>query len=386
MLRLVLSLSLCINLLLLTNFVAARVDSTRVDSARIDSSRGNGAPARRQHVDSSAQADAAIGEFKRAEDYFHRLLGRGLTEAESRPLVRAWIEARRVETAVPVALPFWKKDEPEAQRVALERRWSEEQAVRDELVSVYGVGIENDPGFADLFRPLGARFDFLSSATQRIIARWEQERSLDRLFAVAGTEAALPTCRPPGPGPDSSPERALESSAELAALIGESAAREYGLRVSVLASALRNSRLDLDEHEFREAYGLLSELGDGPAPLRQLALREALKQLLGEQRFDRLWAGRDRTFGQLVAILRPLGFSEHEIDAAYSVVNRGQERLLALAGGQQRGAGLADELRFIRDERLLRLTDLLGADAGEALIAALDHVVPPSFQPSAVAC
>ena len=384
--RLVLSLSLCINLLLLTSFVAARVDSTRVDSAHIDSTRGNETPAVRKHVDSSAQAGAAIGDFSRAEDYYRALLDRGLTEAESRPLVRAWIEARRVEIALPAALPFWKKDEPEAQRVALERRWSAEQRVRNELLSVYGTGIETDPRFADLFRPLGARFDFLSPETQRIIARWEQEKSLDRLFAVTGTVTALPTCRPPGPGPGSSPERASESSTELAELIGESAAREYGLRASVLASALRNSRLDLDEHEFREAYGLLSELGSGPGPARQLALRESLKQLLGEQRYDRLWAGRDRTFAQLLAILRPLGFSEHEIDAAYSVVNRGQERLLALAGGQQRGAGFADELRFIRDERLRRLTGLLGAAAGEAVVAGLDHAASPSFQPSAPAC
>ena len=99
-----------------------------------------------------------------------------------------------------------------------------------------------------------------------------------------------------------------------------------------------------------------------------------MREALGTQRFERVWAARDPTFEALVQAGDQLGLDGAAVQSAYSVINDTQERLLALAAqGGLDGARSADVIRGISAEERQRLEDLLGTDAAGRLLRARDE-------------
>jgi len=353
MARLLVTVSVALNFLLLTSMVAARVDSSRsqaVEAPAPDGARfANLVPV----LESSVDVAGLYAALRRA----------GVGHAAARPLIGAWLAQRKAAALRREVVPYWRLQDRATERARAERI-TREAGTRRELISLYGGAATLDPYFAVLFEPLGPQFAFLTSEEQLAV-----QRALVGIDsgsgAGAGTAAGLP-CHRSG-GPSAQPAARFVPGADA---LGEAAAFEYGLRISPLATELRQARLDLTEAEFRAAFGLLAELDAEPTVATHARVRTALRDLLGTTRFDRLWSQRDPVYPEVVRVLQGRGLAPRVIEAAYAVMSRAQEKLLDAARQSGDPGRLGEAARRIVNEERLELEAVVGAAATRALLAA----------------
>lgn len=367
--RFSLALSVAFNLLLLTTIVLARVDPERNEA--VDHAAGPVKP-------------GAVGvgrmELGGADDLLTILERTSLPAKELKPLLLAWLEVRHRELASAAGPRYWEPGYSPA-RDELERRLQAESSIRAELLDLFGADAAADPAFAAVFRPLGRAYAFLGSDAQVFLQRQQLERlatSADAAGPVAGSPLV---CRESGTG-----QAGARVPSWNAAGLNEREANEYRLRFSPLAAQLRESGLANEETAFREIFDMFGQLEQSETPSAQAKARADLRSRLGNLQFDRFWSVHDPFFPPLAEYLRGRGFPEHQVLAAYSIINRSQEALLAAVGRTSDAGARTAMLQQVNREQAASLTRLLGKESAAGLEAAMNDVALQISQGSVAGC
>jgi hypothetical protein len=304
--------------------------------------------------------------------YARHLRTLGLTDEEAKTLVLARLQALEGRSAAPARFRYWAREGTAAAlRTAAEQLVAADR-VRGALREIFGAGAADDPIFARLFRPLDERLPFLTSEQQ---VRLHKARIDFRLAAegpAAGTEQRL-AGRPVSAGPSTSmphPEVSTSWRAALATILDDELLFEYELRESPLAEHLRNSGVDLTEAEFRETYAALAMLDERADATAYRDARAALRALLGSQRFDHLWAGRDPAYPVVQQILRAHDLPEPTVLAAYGVINRTQDALVDATLANRDPARAINDAREIAAREQEQLAALVGDEIAKQVLTA----------------
>ena len=299
--------------------------------------------------------------------YREDLLARGLSLEETKPLVLARLMAELANGDGSGADEYWRSGyaleavENVRQRVAATDR------VRARLLELYGPHARREAPFAVVFQPLDARYAFLAPEQQLALQKLQLERQL-KLIRNA----------PAARGPQSTAEAAahvsatVEAAQELRAGLDADAATQYLYRFSPLAEQLRTANIDLSAPDFHSAFAILLKFEAATDPQTFTRTREALRSVLGNARFTKLWARRDPLFGVIAAEGQQHGLADGVISAAYAVFNDTQDRLAAAADRftsvdpPQAAAALSD----IQQDMQQQLANLVGEDVADALVRA----------------
>lgn len=184
-------------------------------------------------------------------------------------------------------------------------------AVRRELMGLYGDEAIQEPLFSSYFFPLGPGFDFLTSAEQLQVldARTEyQQRRLARSGMGAQSFGEF--------------QRAQNDYfSKLADILDEEKLFEYQLRESQFAQQLRNSGFPWSEYEFREVYRVLSEVngevGMASASSAQSPIFDdaRVEQILGESRYRKYLATVDPSYSRFLTRLATNSADDELVDA-----------------------------------------------------------------------
>jgi hypothetical protein len=306
-----------------------------------------------------------------ALDRYRHLRSLGLTDDDTKPLILAQIRSTERARLSHREFRYWAQDgDAELLQVAADELAALDR-IRDALAQIYQRPAE-DPVFAQLYRPYDDRLPFLSSQQQlqlqagRLRFRLAAARGMD-MGGERSIEHTPMNARAPGLHPESAPEwrSFLETILDPAALF------EYELRESPLAGELRRAGIELSETEFREVHRALATLANDPDTIAYRETRVALRKLLGSQRFDELWAGRDPVYPIVSQLLRARGFPETAIFAAYGVLNRAQDAFVDAAAltvrDPARGVVAASEISA-NEER--QLAGIVGDDIATQILTA----------------
>jgi hypothetical protein len=388
--RLSLALSVSLNLLLLTTIVAARIDPERsaADRQRIDAAVFETAAGGSAALDGAAAAGtAAFGSAAAAgsraagiEDLIAILARAPLQADDLKPLVLGWLDATYRVSFEPRGPDYWQRGYSPG-RDSLAAELAVQQAVRGALLDLFGSAAAGDPAFAAVFRPLGPAYAFLGSASQVALRHGQLDRLSTPVNLGVGQPTGASRC---GRQPAGSGRFGADTLREWG--LSEQEDAEYRLRFSPLADQLRDAGVARDENEFRELYGLLEALEQSPTPTGQAAARADLRARIGDEPFARFWSVRDPLFAPIEQYLNGQGVARHEVLAAYSIVNRSQEALLETFGRQTDDRSKMAAIRKIRDEQASRLTALLGTDAADGVVAAMNTVALRLSQGLAAGC
>ncbi len=265
----------------------------------------------------------------------------------------------------PPPLPeFWRSDADariEAYRVQVEQQ---HDAMRRALVASYGSAAAEDPMFARLFRPLDARFSYLSSKSQLALAK------LQRARASGAVSTGLPAAPMPT-GTAAVMDREREFNRAVRAALTETEYDAYRLRESLSARQLRASGVIANEHEFRAAIETLEKMESDRAPGSYLEVQRGLNELLGPARFARFLASRDPAFQTVRSAAVAQRVQESQVLAVYETIVTAQIDVLDVqskAGADRQEAAMA--IRDIISSRDARIASLVGdAPAKEILKA-----------------
>ena len=359
MLRLLLTLSMTLNLLLLTTIVAARVDVARATSFVMQGSEHTVADNR---IDGLAYRD---GSSDSTSAYYESLRARGLGVDETKPLILAQLEASLLAEADTGTLDSYWAAEMAATYLHYELDIARQQAsLRAAIVDIYGPSSVSDPAFRRIFKPLYPRLSFLTPDEHVEVQRFQLEQRLERSSQQIRSSVAPGKALPANFISVSGHRELVE---KLDGFLKPATVTEYLIRYSPLASQMRSSDVQFSEAEFRAAYSFLEklELGlDGPNEF--VAIRASLRKLLGPKRFTQLWAVRDPMFAAIESAGVHLGLSETEVLGAYEVVNDTQEMMIQAAerfgSNPEQGRTAANDARAIRLERLSGLIGLAKAE------------------------
>ena len=369
--RFLFGLSITLNLLLLTTIVAARVDSTRESiPVRVGSEQVF-------QLDSSSVPRREIEEIGELVEIIQRT---ALGVNHIKTLTLGWL-VENYRAAYQSAGPSYWQPNYSPRINDIEERVAIEQRVRDALIAFFGQSAASDLAFDSAFRPLGAEYAFLDSQAQLDLQRSQLELLASRDSTREIQTSQMARCLSDGIGMEQAP-----TSSGLPADFGVSAVREYRLRFSPLAQQLRDSAVTDDEQEFRALFDKLQELEQNPSPQAQAQLRADLRATIGDGNFDRLWSLRDPFFGAIEDFLVAEGFSAHQVQAAYSVVNRSQEALLSTMGQSGNPESMLSAIGRIRRDEAAHLSRLLGDEAVAGLSAATSQATLQLSNTSVVRC
>lgn len=364
-----LALSVALNLLLLTTIVLARVDPERNDA--LDYAAG---PA------GAAAVDAGPTQVTGADDLLAILKGTPLPAQDLKPLLLGWLEVRYRELRGASGPRYWEPGYSPA-RDELERRLQAESSIRAELLDLFGADAAADPAFAAVFRPLGRAYGFLGPAAQVSLQRQQLERLATSSGAAVTAGGNSSVCRESGLAQDA----ARVAPWHPAGLSGQEAT-EYRLRFSPLAEQLRESGVADDETAYREIFDMAWRLERSESPSAQAKARADLRSRIGDLPFARFWSVHDPFYGPIAEYLGGRGFPEHQLLAAYSIVNRSQEALLMAIGRTEDAAARTAALQQVNRDQAASLTRLLGQESAAGLEAAVNEVALKLSQSSMAGC
>jgi hypothetical protein len=279
---------------------------------------------------------------------------------------------RALAAAGPLHEEYWQSSfNAESRRVALEALSA---ALRSNLESLYGTGVAERPEFRGLFRPLGPRFDFLTSAQQITLA--------EGLPAARGFMQGPPAAGRPGCGPlPAVPAERARSPQHLPDDVLDAAMRfELALRVSPLAPPLRE--LGLDEPAFRSAFAAFEATFTASSPEQQLEARRRLQSLLGERAARSIMRSFDPVYTAIADVLGAANVAGPIVDDAYLLVAAARESLLALLL-EESPVDIAARVTALRLGERERLAGLVGAAVADRV---LDAVSRSPTAPDATGC
>lgn len=248
----------------------------------------------------------------------------------------------------------WWRSDAAGQMKRVERLAAAERDARAALIETLGPAAGRSPAFDWLFLPLNDRMPELSSRAQIVI------HNLERRFVAAQS----------GGGAAAS---FADHLARIRAQLGDATANEYALRASPLAGELRRAELDLSEDEFRDAFALFADIDNAADSRTFMDARGRLRNLLGSERFVRVWSRRDPRFAGLASTATRFELSGDSLLTAYAILIEGEDALIEAVAPQGLTAGrqaAADqpELAAVLDATRRRLAGLVGEHAAEALM------------------
>ena len=290
------------------------------------------------------------------------LQSRVLSVEESIPLVRAAI-GRQWDLDNASRLPnYWDKDW-DARRFGRSRRMHlRGNAVRAELLNIYGDEVTTYPVVADLFFPLSPEFDFFTSAQQLAVVDWRLRQPLPINSVTA-----------PGPGTsaDSLARQQSDTISTLPGVLDDEDVVEYGLRESARARMLRSSGIQFDETEFRAAYLALTH--GAPAGTSPVSLDE-LQSVLGRDKYLALKAQYDPGYSALVEAANNMGLPDDAVHAVYVVINDTNRQLRSIRATHAADPQLgADMMQAVLDDRRTQIEAIVGEDEAALLMEALNR-------------
>jgi hypothetical protein len=363
-------LSVALNLLLLTSIVAARVDSRR--EGVTPSVHGGEA----YSIDAAAPGGRSIEQI---DELVRSLAAADLDAQDIKALAMAWLESSFREAYAPDSTEFWQADYRPGV-ATLRTQLAIEKQVRAALTEYFGEGAVDDPAFDIAFRPLGPEYDFLHSDAQ-IRLRESQLESLQSADIGPRSQAGdLARCVPDGAASD--PGRRPGRSPDL----DPTDEHEYLLRFSPLSQELRRTRAANDEATFRSLFTSLLGLEQDPTPAGQAEIRKSLRLKMGSAAFDRFWSGRDPFYTHVENFLVGQEFSRQQIEQAYSVINRSQQRLLETLGSDANPQAVLRDASRIRREEETELSRLLGDKAAAELADAIRQAAVSVSNRSTIDC
>lgn len=279
------------------------------------------------------------------------------------------IEARAFDAVRRAARGYWQPGvdyELELGRAVL----GAEERIRSGLIERFGPGAANDPLFRASFRPLDARYPFLSADQQLAVQRLRFERDLELRNASRGARPEVGADAGRGIDPAAAATASRHYREGLAAALDERALFELDLRDSSAARQLRASQVELSEQEFRAACAVLLDLERGAVgPAEVLAAREELRRLLGDRRFAELWAARDPAYSRIRAVTARHGLAESAVGAVYEVMSEFQDRRMQIAMlAEQNPDRAARESRAAADGERRALARLVGDDLAAEIL------------------
>ena len=353
--RSILFISVFVNLLLVAGLLAARVDDSR--SALLEHLPAVG-------VETSGSDLKPQDVPANASELKNRLERAGLSRDLIKTLMLGWLQASLVSgTSSPE--PYWEAGyAPNVS--ALNRQLRANLDLQEALFDLFGADSKSDPAFDSIFRPMGPEYRFLGAAEQLAL---QQERIESLTRSRPGGSPGRDSCIRSGVASGSGGQPVV--SPMPGSRLSSASRREYELRFSPLAEQIRASGLAVSEAEFREIFSLAQSLERNPAPGSQAATRRQLRELMGDIAFDRFWSLRDPFFGAVSGALSAEGFSDDQILAAYQVVNRSQEAMLAAVDAAAEPAEAMSRFTGIRQEQTTRLGSLLGDRGAERVSAAI---------------
>jgi hypothetical protein len=316
----------------------------------------------------SSEAGFLNGEYQ-------QLIRGGLDPSEAKAVVLARLYATTtLQAGTSSGIAYWKPAFKILAVAEARRRIEADEDIRKRLVEIFGPDAAADAAFREIFLPLGARFDFLGSAEQLQLQQYQldyEQSAADRKEDASGSSGQQPMTI-------SAQSRGSASGAlfgDLSRRLGRTPALEYMYRFSPLADEVRQADVVRSEAEYRQVFEQLIEFESAPTAEKYAATRGALRQLLGSQRFGRLWAARDPFFVAMRKIGRDRSLLDDSILAAYEVINDVQDRFAAIAvrGAEEDPERLAADFRVAQADMERRLIGLVGDDTARALLAAQAH-------------
>jgi hypothetical protein len=167
--------------------------------------------------------------------------------------------------------------------------------IRGELTRRYGAGAAEDASFARLFKPLNARFPYLSSKSQLALLKLQRTRPAP----VSGAPLVVRGNGPPLPELAAIEQQQQEYEHNVRAALTPAEWQEYQLRESRTAKQLRASGVAEDERQFRELFTVLQQLDQEGTAAAYVQTQEKLTEILGANRYVEFSAARDPAYGAL---------------------------------------------------------------------------------------
>lgn len=222
---------------------------------------------------------------------------------------------------------FWQADADQEYTRRMQALEAHRDRIRNELLARYGAGAVEDPAFTRLFKPLNARFPYLSSKSQLGLLKLQQLRPTP----ARGSPILVRGNGQPFPDMAAAEQQRREYENNVRALLTPAEWQEYQLRESRAARQLRASGVAADEQQFRAAFAALQQLDQETTAAGYVAVQEQLTALLGDARYARLSAAHDPAYGALQAAATRHKLTEQQLTDVYSVVLDANNKLARLS-------------------------------------------------------
>ena len=256
-------------------------------------------------------------------------------------------------------LDFWRFSVEEATESYRENVEAELDTIRRALIAKYGQEAVDDPLFARVFRPLDARFPYLSSKSQIALAKMQGKlRPTMQMLKVSGSAELAAEY-----------DQEREFNRLLRNALSEKEYDEYQLRESYPARQLRASEVASSEREFREAFAVLQQMDANRSAAGYLAGQQKLRNIFGAQRFARFSAFRDPQFALLEGASGNHKLTREMTLAVYGVILDAQLAMVR-ASIERTGAidGAVSDLRQITERRNQAIVGLVGEEVASDLL------------------
>lgn len=276
-------------------------------------------------------------------------------------LTLATLEADARKARPAPRLDFWRFSVEEATETYKEIVEADLDAIRRALIAKYGQEAVDDPLFARVFRPLNARFPYLSSKAQIALAKLQGQLRPAMQVTKASGSADLAA----------EYERENAFNRLLRNALSEKEYDEYQLRESYAARQLRASEVASSEREFREAFAALKQMDADRSAAGYLAGQQRLRDIFGAQRFAQFSASRDPQFALLEKASAKYQLTREMRLAAYGVILDAQLAMVR-ASVEHTGAidGAVPDLRNITERRDQAIVSLVGEEAARDVLHA----------------
>ncbi len=305
-------------------------------------------------------------------DSIEQLRQQGFDEDTIRQIMLAQINQDYLQTQVNTPeSPYWLPDDSDAEAKLNDAlRWESER--RQQLISLFGLEIVDDPLFTHIFKPLNSTLAFLSSDKQ---IRLDELQRLDE----ARTRALFQNGFTQESRADLAAQRA-QLQREISELLGTSDDLEYQLRESRLAERMRMGLGDFDysEQEFRDIFTIRQQnegnqqsdrFMDRSEFRRQREESEAqIKSYLGDARYQEYARSQDPAYRSLQSIGERYGNSTAEIDDVYTITQQTEAQIAELRSSDSMDREeRIEKMNEIRSEAYEQIEQIAGKDTADSV-------------------
>ncbi|HET9473388.1 MAG TPA: hypothetical protein VFO82_05810, partial [Steroidobacteraceae bacterium] len=298
----------------------------------------------------------------------------GLPTPPSAPLATASVDDEKVlalarlEAAIPPveASQFWQADADQEYMRRMLSLEAHRDRIRNELTARFGAGAADDPAFTRLFKPLNARFHYLSSKSQLGLLKLQQSRPAP----ARGSPILVRGNGQPFPDLAAAEQQREEYENNVRGILTPAEWQEYQLRESRAARQLRASGIAASEEEFRAVFAVLQQSDQETTAAGYVAAQERLNSMLGANRYARYSSARDPAYGALEAAGLRHQLTPQQISGVYAVMLAARDKLARLSmdpAAAQRTSPDAATQRVI-DQRQKDVARLVGDAAATDLI------------------